>query len=584
MYRLVSFLKPYRKECIVGPIFKLLEAILELIMPTIMALIINNGVIRNDLDYIIRMGGLMVLMAVLGFGSSVICQYYAARASQGFGTTLRNKIFEHISSLSYAEIDKFGTPSLINRITNDVNQLQLAIAMLIRLVIRAPFICIGAIIMAMILDFQLSLILIAATPVFGTILYFIITRSSPLYRKSQERLDKIALLIRENLLGVRVIRAFAKNKSEKIRFDKANDDLTGIVIKVSKISALLNPVTSLVMNGAIIAILWYGGLRINTGRLSQGEIIAYVNYITQILLALVVVSNLIILFTRAYASAVRVNEVLNTRSSIVENNVSNKSDVSNKSGTGNDEAVIIFDNVSFGYNITGDLALKNVSVKIKHGETVGIIGSTGTGKSTFVNLIPRFYDAVNGEIYVDGINVKDYALNELRCKIAVVPQKSLLFSGTVAENIRWGKEDASDEDVMAAAKIAQADEFISNLPEGYNTKVSRGGTNFSGGQKQRIAIARALVAKPKILILDDASSALDFATEAALKKALNQYCRNMTVLIVSQRVSTVKHLDKIFVFDDGHIEGIGTHDELLKDCRVYKEICLSQLSSGEAEI
>ncbi len=584
MYRLVSFLKPYRKECIVGPIFKLLEAILELIMPTIMALIINNGVIRNDLDYIIRIGGLMVLMAVLGFGSSVICQYYAARASQGFGTTLRNKIFEHISSLSHAEIDKFGTPSLINRITNDVNQLQLAIAMLIRLVIRAPFICIGAIIMAMILDFQLSLILIAATPVFGTILYFIITRSSPLYRKSQERLDKIALLIRENLLGVRVIRAFAKNKSEKIRFDKANDDLTGIVIKVSKISALLNPVTSLVMNGAIIAILWYGGLRINTGRLSQGEIIAYVNYITQILLALVVVSNLIILFTRAYASAVRVNEVLNTRSSIVENNVSNKSDVSNKSGTGNDEAVIIFDNVSFGYNITGDLALKNVSVKIKHGETVGIIGSTGTGKSTFVNLIPRFYDAVNGEIYVDGINVKDYALNELRCKIAVVPQKSLLFSGTVAENIRWGKEDASDEDVMAAAKIAQADEFISNLPEGYNTKVSRGGTNFSGGQKQRIAIARALVAKPKILILDDASSALDFATEAALKKALNQYCRNMTVLIVSQRVSTVKHLDKIIVFDDGHIEGIGTHDELLKDCRVYKEICLSQLSSGEAEI
>jgi len=580
----VSFLKPYRKECIVGPIFKLLEAILELIMPTIMALIINNGVIRNDLDYIIRIGGLMVLMAVLGFGSSVICQYYAARASQGFGTTLRKKIFEHISSLSHAEIDKFGTPSLINRITNDVNQLQLAIAMLIRLVIRAPFICIGAIIMAMILDFQLSLILIAATPVFGTILYFIITRSSPLYRKSQERLDKIALLIRENLLGVRVIRAFAKNKSEKIRFDKANDDLTGIVIKVSKISALLNPVTSLVMNGAIIAILWYGGLRINTGRLSQGEIIAYVNYITQILLALVVVSNLIILFTRAYASAVRVNEVLNTRSSIVENNVSNKSDVSNKSGTGNDEAVIIFDNVSFGYNITGDLALKNVSVKIKHGETVGIIGSTGTGKSTFVNLIPRFYDAVNGEIYVDGINVKDYALNELRCKIAVVPQKSLLFSGTVAENIRWGKEDASDEDVMAAAKIAQADEFISNLPEGYNTKVSRGGTNFSGGQKQRIAIARALVAKPKILILDDASSALDFATEAALKKALNQYCRNMTVLIVSQRVSTVKHLDKIIVFDDGHIEGIGTHDELLKDCRVYKEICLSQLSSGEAEI
>ena len=386
-----------------------------------------------------------------------------------------------------------------------------------------------------------------------------------------------------------MIRAFAKNNSEKIRFNKSNDDLTGGVIRVSKISALLNPLTSLVMNGAVIAILWYGGIRINAGRLSQGEIIAYVNYITQILLALVVVSNLIIIFTRAYASAVRVNEVLNTGSSVVENDVSkNKNVVSKdfnlKNNDSKNEAAIIFDNVSFGYNITGDLALKNVSVEIKHGETVGIIGSTGTGKSTFVNLVPRFYDAVNGEIYVDGVNVKNYALRELRGKIAVVPQKSLLFTGTVAENIRWGKEEATDEEVMAAAKNPQADEFISNLPEGYNTKVSRGGTNFSGVQKQRIAIARALVAKPKILILDDASSALDFATEAALKKALNQNCRNMTVLIVSQRVSTVKHLDKIIVFDDGQIEGMGTHDELLKDCRVYKEICLSQLSGGEAEI
>ncbi len=594
LFKLAVFLKPFRKECIVGPAFKLLEAILELLMPTIMALIINNGVIRRDVDYVIKMGGLMVLMAVLGFGSSVVCQYYAARASQGFGTTLRNKIFDHISSLSYAEIDKFGTPSLINRITNDVNQLQLAIAMLIRLVIRAPFICIGAVIMAMILDFQLSLILIAATPVFGIILYFIISRSSPLYRKSQQYLDKIALVLRENLLGVRVIRAFAKNSSEKQRFNKSNDDLTDIVINVSKISALLNPLTSLVMNGAIIAILWYGGLRINAGRLSQGEIIAYVNYITQILLALVVVSNLVIIFTRAFASAGRVVEVLETQSSIVENNTEKNNSTKNNNTKNNntkdgnaymtdkDNSAIKFVKVSFGYSTTGDLALMDVSVEIKHGETVGLIGSTGTGKSTFVNLIPRFYDAANGEIYIEGVNVKKYPLSELRGKIAVVPQKSMLFTGTIAENIRWGKEDASDEEVMTAAKIAQAHEFILSLPEGYNTKVSRGGANFSGGQKQRLAIARALAAQPEILILDDASSALDFATEAALKKAINQNCGNMTVLIVSQRVSTVKHADKIIVFDDGHIEGIGTHDELMEDCKVYKEICLSQISNEEA--
>ncbi|HEY9123868.1 MAG TPA: ABC transporter ATP-binding protein, partial [Bacteroidales bacterium] len=370
---------------------------------------------------------------------------------------------------------------------------------------------------------------------------------------------------------------------------------------VSKVSALLNPLTSLVMNGAVIAILWYGGLRINAGRLSQGEIIAYVNYITQILLALVVVSNLVIIFTRAFASAGRVNEVLETQSSIVEKNTAKDSDTksgntknintknintknSNTYIVNKDNHAIKFDNVSFGYSATGDMALRDVSVEIKHGETVGLIGSTGTGKSTFVNLIPRFYDIVTGEIYIDGINVKEYPLSVLRSKIAVVPQKSILFTGTIAENIRWGKQDATDEEVLAVAKIAQADEFILSLPEGYNTKVSRGGANFSGGQKQRLAIARALAVQPEILILDDASSALDFATEAALKKAIKQNCSNMTVLIVSQRVSTVKHADKIIVFGDGYIEGIGTHDELMENCKVYNEICMSQVSNGEAVI
>lgn len=586
LFKLVTFLKPYKKECIVGPAFKLLEAILELIMPTIMALIINNGVIRQDNDYILKMGGLMLLMAVLGFGSSVVCQYYAALASQGFGTTLRNKIFKHISTLSYEQIDKFGTPSLINRITNDINQLQLAIAMLIRLVIRAPFICIGAVIMAMILDLQLSLIIIASTPILGIILYFIVSRSSPLYRKSQQHLDRIVVVLRENLSGVRVIRTFAKNRSEKQRFKKSNDDLTDIVINVSKISALLNPLTTLVVNGAVIAILWYGGLRINSGRLSQGEIIAYVNYITQILLALVVVSNLVIIFTRAFASAARVIEVLETVPSIAERNAAKKNitDKSIKNIKDKDALAIRFDKASFGYSTTGDMALKNVSVDIRHGETVGIIGSTGTGKSTFVNLIARFYDVFNGNIYIDGMDVKDYLIHELRRKIAVVPQKSVLFTGTVAENIRWGKENASEEEIVAAAQIAQAHEFISNLPDGYNTKVSRGGANFSGGQKQRISIARALVAQPEILILDDSSSALDFATEAALKKAINQSSKNMTVLTVSQRVSSVKHSDKIIVFDDGHIKGIGIHDELIENCQVYKEICMSQLSTEEAGI
>lgn len=575
LFKLIVFLKPYKKECIIGPAFKLLEAILELLLPTIMALIVNYGVNMHDTEYVLKMGGLMLLMAVLGFGSSMVCQYYAARTSQGFGTTLRNSIFQHISSLSYAEIDKFGTPSLINRITNDVNQLQLAVAMLIRLVIRAPFICIGAIIMAMILDFRLSLVLLAATPVFTAILYFIISKTSPLYRKYQQKLDGMALVILENLSGVRIIRAFAKTRNEKQRFTASNDDLTDTAMQVGKISALLNPLTSVVMNTAIIAILWAGGFHINAGRLSQGEIIAFVNYITQILLALIVVSNLVIIFTKASASARRINEVLSTASSISGKDRSYK--------PLNTEAPFIeFDDVSFSYSSTGDMALTDVSVRINRGETVGLIGSTGSGKSTFVNLIPRFYDAGKGKIVVDGVNVKNYSLEALRGKIGVVPQKAVLFTGTVAENIRWGKQDATDEEVRSAAEIAQAHEFIEKLPDGYDTKVARGGMNFSGGQKQRLAIARALAAQPEILILDDSSSALDFATDAALRQALRQRAGNMTVLIVSQRASTIKHADKIIVFEDGRIAGIDTHDRLMNSCEVYREIYLSQLSGKEA--
>lgn len=519
----------------------------------------------------------MVAMAILGFGCSLVCQYYAARASQGFGTTLRNKMFKHISSLSYAELDVIGTPSLINRITNDVNQLQVAVAMLIRLVIRAPFICIGAIIMAMILDFRLSLILIAATPVFGIILYFIITRSSPMYRKYQAKLDRLALVLSENLSGIRVIRAFAESRREKQRFNEASEDLTQTAIRVGRISAWLGPMTTLVVNAAIIAILWVGGIHIEAGSLSQGEIIAFINYVTQILLALIVVSNLVILFTKASSSASRINEVLAMTASVAE--VPAQAPAAKPDGAA---PVISFRNVCFGYNTTGELALENISVDILKGQTVGLIGSTGSGKSTFVNLIPRFYDAVEGEVRVEGVNVRDYRLEQLRSRIGIVPQKAMLFTGTIAENIRWGKASATRDEIMAAAAVAQAEEFITRLPEGLDTLVVRGGHNLSGGQKQRLTIARAVVGRPPILILDDSSSALDFATDAALRRALSENSADMTVLLVSQRVSTVRQADQIIVFEEGKIAGIGTHEELLESCAVYQEICMSQLSSEEA--
>lgn len=568
--KLTVFLKPYKKECIVGPIFKLVEAILELLLPTIMAFIINNGVAKHDTSYVLKMGGLMLIMAVCGYCSSMICQYYAARTSQGFGTNLRNALFKHIEALSYAEIDKFGAPSLINRITNDVNQLQVAVAMLIRLVIRAPFICIGSIIMAMFLDLKLALLLLAAAPVLAIILYFIINKTSPLYKLYQKKLDKLGLVLRENLSGVRVIRAFASRDKERKRFVSANDDLTSTAINIGKVSALLNPMTSFVMNAAIIAILWVGGIHINYGTLSQGSIIAFVNYLTQMLLALIVVSNLVIIFTKASASAARVSEVLETTSSIPDNEASSCSVLSSNT------SAIEFRNVSFGYTATGDKVLSNITLKIDKGETVGIIGSTGSGKSTFINLIPRFYDASEGEILVDGINIKNYSLKELREKIRIVPQKANLFTGTIAENIRWGNQNASEVEVIKASKIAQADEFISKLPDGYETEVSRGGTNFSGGQKQRITIARALVGKAKILILDDSFSALDLATDAAVRKAIKENSEGAAVLIISQRISTVKNADKIVVFDDGQVVGIGTHEELITSCEVYKEIYSSQ--------
>ena len=575
MFKLAIFLAAYKKECIIGPVFKLFEAILELLLPTMMVFIINNGVANHDTNYVLKMGGIMLSMSILGFACSMVCQYYAARASQGVGTSLRNALYQHIASFSHTEIDKFGTSSLINRITNDVNQLQLAVAMMIRLVVRAPFICIGAILMAMFLDFRLAMILVAAVPIFALILYFIMTKSSVLYRLYQKNLDRLAIVLRENLSGVRVIRAFAKTRQEKERFSKSNNDLMVTAIHIGKISALLNPMTSFIMNAAIVIILWVGGMHINEGTLSKGEIIAFANYITQILLALIVVSNLVVIFTKAAASANRVQEIFATVPSIISNGQDHLSIQLS-------QPVIEFKDVSFQYSTTGDMALSHISVQIERGQTVGIIGSTGSGKSTFINLIPRFYDVNKGGIFLDGINVKEYSLDTLRNKIGIVPQQAVLFTGSIADNIRWGKQDASLDEIIEAAQIAQAHEFVEQLPDVYQTAVTRGGLNFSGGQKQRLTIARALVAKPQILILDDSSSALDFATDASLRTAIHKNGQDMTVLLVSQRASSIKHADKILVFEDGSLVGFDSHAELMKTCPTYQEICLSQLSSKEA--
>lgn len=574
MAKLAIYLKKYRKECIIGPIFKFMEAMFELLLPTIMALIVNKGVGDHDSGYVLRMGGLMVLMALFGYGCSLTCQYLAARASQGFGTDLRNAVFERILSYSFSQSDRFGAPTLTNRITNDINQLQTFVAMMIRLMIRAPFICIGSIIMSFFLDWRLALILLAATPILALIIWFITKNAAPLYRTYQKKLDALGSVLRENLSGVRVIRAFSKTKEETQRFRESNDNLTDNGLAIGRISSLFNPLTSMAVNLTVVAILWVGNIRIQTGGLSQGQIIAFINYANQILLALMVVSNLIIIITKSMASAARINEVMDLHPDMKSPSV--------EPAVKSEAPAIEFHDVSFGYHKTGELALEHVNAVVNRGETIGIIGGTGSGKSTFVDLIARFYDATSGAVLVNGTSVGQYPLRSLRGKIGMVPQHSLLFTGTIAENIRWGDPNASDEAVRKASRIAQADEFIEKMPQGYDSPVQRGGTNFSGGQRQRLTIARALVSNPEILILDDASSALDFLTDSKLRHAIRENSNTQTVLLVSQRVGIVKGADRVLVFDDGKIVGFGTHRELMENCETYREICLSQLTGEEA--
>lgn len=576
MFRLFKYLKKYKFEAIFGPIFKLTEAIFELIVPIVSAKIIDVGVNGNGgVPYIIKMGIVMVLLGFFGLGFSLCCQYLASKASQGVGTDLRNDLFKKIQSFSHKEIDFFGPSTLTTRMVSDINQIQTGVAMLIRLAIRVPCLIVGATIMAMSIDLGLSVIFLIVGPLVSFVLYLIMIRSVPLYKVVQKKLDAVSLIARENLDGIRVIRAFSRQENENTRFENASDDLTKTALKVGRISALLNPATFLIMNSAVIAVIFFGGMKVNSGTLTQGEIIAFINYISQILLALVALANLVIILTKAAACASRVADVLEVESSIKDGGKDLPKDSKNV-------PVVEFKNVSFAYNEnTGEKVLDDISFTLSKGETLGVIGGTGSGKTTLISLIPRFYDATEGEVLINGENVKNLNLKPLRAFVSVVQQGASIIKGTVKENIVMGRKDISDEDVEKAAQTAQAHEFISKLSEGYETVIERSGSNLSGGQKQRLAIARAVAGNPSVLILDDSASALDFATDAALRRAINKTSENRAVIIVSQRVNSVRYADKIAVLDDGKLAGLDSHEKLLNTCEVYREICLSQLSSEE---
>lgn len=570
MFRLKKYLFRYKKELILGPFFKLWEAVFELIIPLVMAKIIDVGIASRDVGYVLRLGGIILGLAAVGFCSTLVCQYIAAKASQGVGTDLRNDMFRHINTLSHGEIDRLGTSSLITRLTNDINQYQMGVAMLIRLAIRTPFLVIGSAIMALTIDVWLSLVFFAAIPLIAVVLFFIMAKASPMYVTVQRKLDRVSLLTRENLSGSRVIRAFSKQRQAEQTFSNAVEDQTAAAVRVARISALMNPAAYAIMNLAIVAIVWFGGYRVFDGALSQGQIIAFVNYMMQILAALLAMANIILIFTKAAASAQRIADVFDTKPSVVSG--------ANQAVSVTGEAPVVrFKDVCFSYSATGENALTDISFDLNLGQTLGIIGATGCGKSTLVQLIPRFYDVTSGTVEVDGIDVRQYDLQVLRKKIGMVPQSAVLFSGTIRSNLLWGNESASDEDLWQALRIAQAEDFVRSFG-GLDRKVLQGGKNLSGGQRQRLTIARALVRHPRILILDDSSSALDYATDLALRSAIRKISEQMAVIIVSQRAASILSADHILVMSNGQIEGRGTHEQLLESCAEYRQICESQLS------
>lgn len=571
MKDLIKYLRHYIKESILAPLFKMLEASFELFVPLVMAAIIDTGIKNSDKPYIFKMGMVLVGLAIVGFISALTAQYFAAKAAVGFGKELRGDLYRHINTLSYSEIDKIGTSTLITRLTADVNQMQTAVNLFLRLFLRSPFIVIGAVVMAFTVDPKTAIIFAVSIPLLAVVVFGIMFYSVPIYKKVQNRLDSVMRMTRENLSGVRVIRAFNHEQRETEDFDKCSEELKDMQLYGGKISAYLNPITYVIVNLSIVLIIYVGGLRVDTGRLTQGEVISLINYMSQVLVELIKLSNLIINLTKSVACGNRINDVFKIKPSINDG-----------SGikTENDTAVE-FDHVSATYAGSNEKSLDSLTLNVPRGSTVGIIGATGSGKTTLINLIPRFYDVSGGSLKVNGTDVRDYNVDELRKLVGVVPQKAALVSGTVRDNMKWGKPDATDEEINAALKTAQALDFVDEK-DGLDSKILQGGKNLSGGQIQRLTIARALVRKPEILILDDSSSALDFATDAALRRAIKSDTDNMTVFIVSQRFSTIKNADMIIVLDDGRVCGIGKHDELFESCEEYRDICESQLSSKEA--
>jgi hypothetical protein len=607
MKELSKYIKDYQKECVLGPLFKLLEACFDLTVPIVMAKIIDDGIAKNDSHFILVYGGILVILAAVGLLSSITAQYFAAKAAVGFATNLRHGLFKHIESLSFTEMDTVGISTLITRMTSDINQMQSGVNLALRLFLRSPFIVFGAAVMAFTVDVKAAIVFAVVIPLLAIVVLGIMVISMPLYRKVQAGLDKILGRTRQNLTGVRVIRAFDKEEAEKVDFNNENQTLTNMQLLVGKIAALTNPMTYVLLNAALVVLLYVGAIRVDGGRLTQGMVIALVNYMSQILVELIKLANTIVVSTKAVACGKRIQSVFEMKPSITDDAQTGKiedglRDAENvQTGeTGNSlkdtenapvsehendfqGAEVVFDNVDLTYKGAGDKSLSNISFTAPAGSTIGIIGGTGSGKSSLVNLIPRFYDATSGSVNIDGKNVKDYKVREVRNLVGIVMQKAVLFKGSIRDNMKWGNDQASDEEINFALENAQAAEVVAGKEGGLDYMLEQNGRNLSGGQKQRFTIARALVRKPKVLILDDSASALDFATDAKLRKSLKQLGYRPTTFIVSQRTSSIQHADMILVLDDGKIVGKGTHDELLKTCEVYNEIYMSQFKDKKAE-
>ncbi len=576
MKKLLIYLKNYKKECVLAPLFKLLEASFELIVPLVMAAIIDRGIAVSDRPYIFKMGGVLVLLAAVGLTCSITAQYFAAKAAVGFATKLRYSLFSHIETLSFSEMDTVGSSTLITRITSDINQVQSGVNMVLRLFLRSPFIVFGAMIMAFTVNVKAALVFVVTIPLLSVVVFSVMLASIPLFKKVQSGLDQVLGHTRENLEGARVIRAFNKEEDEAREFNASNEFLTNMQLVVGRISTLMNPLTYIIINCAIIAVIWVGGKQVYGGIITQGEVVALVNYMSQILVELVKLANLIILINKAIACGNRIEEVLETKSSIVN-------EPSEVNAASDSENAVVFSHVSMAYASTSEEALTDIDFTAKKGQTIGIIGGTGSGKSSVVNLIPRFYDVSKGSVLVNGRDVRDYDLTELRDKIGVVMQKAVLFQGTIAENLRWGKPDATDEELWHAIEVAQATDVVEGKEGKLDYMIEQGGRNLSGGQKQRLTIARAVVKDPDILILDDSASALDFATDARLRAALRNLQGNKTIFIVSQRTSSIQFADQIIVMDDGQVAGIGTHEQLLEQCETYREIYESQFKKEDLQ-